>query len=132
MRRAYLKSVGLRWLGGLTAVVGLGSVELIRYTMNSQPFGKAILSNAGLLVVFTGLLLVSIYVLIRRPSRLGWVSYLIGAAAGPLILWGLGSYLEGPSLAWASLSIAVVVGFTPLPRAGTVDERRAGDEHVTT
>lgn len=128
MRRAYLKSVGLRWLGGLTTVIGVGSLELIQYAANSQPFGQAVVNNSPLLILFAGLLAASVLVLIRGQWLLGWISYLVGMAAGPLILWGLGSYLEGPSLAWVSLSAAVVVGFTPLPGSGTVDERRAGDD----
>lgn len=124
MAITYWKSVGLRWLGALTAFFGFGSLALIQYAMNTQTLGRALLSNLFGLVIFAGLLAISFFVLIRRQRRLGWISYLIGFVGAPLIVGGVDAFLDGPALGLSVGVLALVVGFTPLPwnRLGQRDD----------
>jgi hypothetical protein len=128
MRTSYWKSVGLRWLGALTAFVGFVSLALIQYASESDPLGRAVLNNSFGLVIFAGLLVASLYVLIRRGGLLRWVSYLIGFVAAPLIGGGLSAVLEGPALGLSVGVLALVVGFTPLPGVGSTTRENGPKE----
>lgn len=64
--------------------------------MASHPFGQAVVNNSPLLILVAGLLAAAVLLPIRGQWLLGWISYLVGVAAEPLILWGLSSNRKGP------------------------------------